>query len=77
MIQNLLSTEILIVGKISDEEAKHLEKQLQASELALQKFLSSEISFSDYLEIMELCGVNIDEYMLQVENNLSIVGING
>lgn len=75
MIRNLLSTEILIVEKISNEEARQLEKKLELSELALQKFLSSQINLSDYLETLEMCQIDIDDYLLTVENNLSLVGI--
>ena len=74
MIQNLLSTEIVIVEKISDKEARQLEKQLQLSELALKRFLSADITFSEYLEIMEMCEVDIDDYLVTVENNLSAIG---
>jgi hypothetical protein len=77
MIQNLLSTEIVIVEKISDEEARQLEKQLELSELALKRFLKSEINFSDYLEIMKMCQINIDDYLIVVQNNLSAIGIHG
>jgi len=75
VIRNLLSTEILIVEKISNEEARQLEKKLELSELALQKFLSSQINLSDYLETLEMCQIDIDDYLLTVENNLSLVGI--
>ena len=75
MIRNLLSTEILIVEKISNEEARQLEKKLELSELALQKFLSSQINLSDYLETLEMCQIDIDDYLLTIENNLSLVGI--
>lgn len=77
MIKNLLSTQIVIVEKISDRDARQLEKQLQLSELALQKFLSSEINFSDYLEMMEMCQIDVDEYLLIVQDNLSAIGMNG
>jgi len=75
VIRNLLSTEILIVEKISNEEARQLEKKLELSELALQKFLSSQINLSDYLETLEMCQIDIDDYLLTIENNLSLVGI--
>ena len=72
-MKSLLSTQIVIVGKISEEEARHLEKQLQASELALQQFLSNQINFADYLDILELCGVNIDDYLINIEKNISAI----
>lgn len=77
MLQNLLSTEILVCEQINHSDAEHLIKSLEASELALQKFLAQEISFADYCEILELCGVTMDEYLINLESNLSIIGING
>lgn len=74
MIEQVLSTEIVIVDRICEEEARHLQKQLETSELALQKFLSNQITFTDYLEILELCGVNIDNYLVNIENSLLEAG---
>lgn len=74
MIEKLLSTEIVIVQKISNEKARQLEKQLQLSELALKKFLSADITFSEFLEIMEMCEIDIDDYLNTIENNLSAIG---
>lgn len=73
MLQNLLSTEIQLVDNISANEAMHLVKQLEASELAREKFLKNEISFSDYCEILELCDIDIDDYLLNLEENLQVV----
>lgn len=76
-MQSLLSTQIVIVGKISEEEARHLEQRLQVSELALQRFLANKISFADYLDMIELCDINIDDYLINVEKNISAIGLNG
>ncbi|MEH1810885.1 MAG: hypothetical protein V7K26_00090 [Nostoc sp.] len=73
-MQRLLSTQIVIVGKISNEEARHLEDKLQVSELALQRFIANQISFADYLDIMELCDIDIDDYLINVERNISTLG---
>lgn len=75
MLQHLLSTEIQLVDKISANEAMHLVKQLEASELALEKFLKNEISFSVYCEILELCDIDIDDYLINLEENLLDFGV--
>lgn len=76
-MKSLLSTQIVVVGKISEEEARHLEQKLQVSEFALQRFIANEISFADYLDIMELCDINIDDYLINIEENFSAIGIHG
>jgi hypothetical protein len=48
---------------------------LEVAELATDKFIKGEINFDDFLELMELAGVDIDEYLIVVEANLLEVGI--
>lgn len=58
-----------------NQEVTHLIKQLEVAELATDKFIKGEINFDDFLELMELAGVDIDEYLIVVEANLLEVGI--
>lgn len=70
MMQDFMQVGIIIpAGKISQEEIKNLVKREEVASLALKRFLAAQISFRDYLEILELCKVDIDDYLETVENN--------
>ncbi|MFN6485439.1 MULTISPECIES: hypothetical protein [unclassified Nostoc] len=75
MIQQFLETQIVTTEGMSHDQALHLIKQMECADLALARFLKGEISFSDYCDILELCEVNIDSYLINVEENLATVGI--
>lgn len=76
MLQRVLGLQIITAEGISRDESLHLIKQMECAELALARFLKREISFSDYCDILKLCGVGIDDYLINLEKNLSTVGIN-
>lgn len=75
MIETILQPEIILMRPICNQEATHLIKQLSVAEMATDKFIKAEISFNDFLELMELAEVDIDEYLTVVEGNLLEVGI--
>lgn len=74
MIEAILQPEIILMRPVCNEESIYLIKQLEVAQLATNKFTKGEISFSDFLELMELAEVNIDDYLLTIENNLLEVG---
>lgn len=75
MIETILQPEIILMRSICNQEATHLIKQMEVAQTATDKFIKGEISFSDFLELMELAEVDIDEYLGIVEANLLEVGI--
>lgn len=74
MLENLLSVEI-ITHKPSQAEIDYLIAQEEAARLGLDAFLAQKITFEEYLEVLELAGLDMDEYLLNIENNLNEVGI--
>ncbi len=74
MITDLIKCEILIVPHTSDEEISNLIKREEITYLANQKFAIGEISFQDYLDCLEVAGVNIDEYLPIVNTNCQLAG---
>lgn len=74
MIEDLLTVEIYL-GTPTQDEIEYLVKAEEACRLALDKFLAQQISLQDYFDILQLAGVNIDDYLLTLENNLIAVGI--
>jgi hypothetical protein len=75
MLQEILNLQIVVSPGIEKAESVHLIKQLECAELALNAFVKGFLSLSDYCDILQLCEVNVDDYLLQVEDNLSLVGI--
>lgn len=45
-------------------------KNLEIANEALDAFLAQEITFDEYLELLDMAQVNIDEYLGLVEQNL-------
>lgn len=46
-----------------------------ATVTARDRFLRGEISFEDYLDILEWAGVEIDNFLDVLEDNLLVVGV--
>ncbi|MBD2360052.1 hypothetical protein H6G36_02360 [Anabaena minutissima FACHB-250] len=74
MISDLIKCEILIVPQTSEEEISDLIKREEISYLANLRLAKGEISFQDYLDCLELAGVNIDEYLPIVDTNCRLAG---
>lgn len=75
MINQVLNLQIITAEGMSLQESDHLIKQLECAELAKDAFIRGELSLEDYCDILQLCGVNVDEYLTQIETNLNAVGI--
>lgn len=74
MLNSILGLQIIVTPGIEKQEASHLIKQLECAELAQAAFVKGNLSLIDYCDILQLCDVDVDNYLLQVENNLSTVG---
>jgi hypothetical protein len=74
MINDLIRCEILIVPQTSDEEISDLIKREEITYLANSRLANGEISFQDYLDCLEVAGVNIDEYLPLVDTNCRLAG---
>ncbi|PHJ62792.1 hypothetical protein VF14_26875 [Nostoc linckia z18] len=75
MINEILGLQIITTPGMSLEECSYLIKQLECANLAKIQFAQGKLSLEDFCDILELCGVNVDEYLLQVEANLTTAGI--
>lgn len=69
MLEEILRLEIYLPSnrEVFSDEITNLAKREHIASLALQRFLSDQISFSDYLDILELCMVDIDNYLESVD----------
>ena len=75
MLQQYLSTQVVTSHAVCEHEAAYLIKQLEIAQLALTQFLEGSINFSDYCDILQLCDVNVDDFLINVEQNLSVDGL--
>lgn len=55
------------------EDVEQLLSDFSVARIALDDFLQGHISFKDYLDVADSCGVNIDNYLGIVDDNLSIL----
>ena len=75
MLSDILELKIITTEKMSESESLKLIEQLECAELAQKRFVDGFISFEDYLDILNLCEVDIDDYLISVQDNLTAVGI--
>jgi hypothetical protein len=74
MIADLIKCEILLVPNTSQEEINDLIKREEITYLANTRLANGEISFQDYLDCLEVAGVNIDEYLPVINTSFQIAG---
>ncbi|MEA5601078.1 hypothetical protein [Nostoc sp. UHCC 0252] len=74
MLNDILGLTIITNQGMPEGESLRLIEKLECAELAQQHFIKGLISLSDYLDILDLCEVNVDDYLVTVEQNLAAVG---
>ncbi|MBK1989049.1 hypothetical protein A0J48_016130 [Sphaerospermopsis aphanizomenoides BCCUSP55] len=67
---NILELVIIPGLDICSAAALDLVERLEAANLAQQRLLEGFISLEDYFDILELCGVDMDQYLGVVEQNV-------
>lgn len=55
------------------EDLELLLNDFSVARNALDNFLQGVISFEDYLDIADSCGVDIDDYLKIIDDNLSVL----
>jgi hypothetical protein len=75
MLKQILATQILTPNAVCINEAAYLIKQYDTAQLALQRFIEGVIDFADYCDILQLCEVNVDDFLINVEQNLEVDGL--
>lgn len=69
------SLSLVIVTDVSDEEFQHQLTIARCIDEQRKLLLSSDIGMEDYLDAVEHFGVDIDKYVEEVEQNLTL-GLN-
>lgn len=75
MLDEILGLEIFVTPNLDNAETQYLIKKLECAELAQAKFIKGELTLADYCDILQLCDVNVDQYLIQVEDNLYEIGV--
>lgn len=74
MLQSLLNVGIFIPTRpLSQDEINHLILKEEVANLGLKRFLKGQISFNDYLDVLEVCNVDVDDYLQTVDENCALV----
>ena len=74
MLNDALRVGIYIpTRKMTQEEINYLVKQQEVSSLALDRFLGDQISWNDYLDVLEVCNVDVDDYLQTMDDNFALI----
>lgn len=58
---------------LHSDEINFLLKAEETATLALERFLAQEITLQDYADILDVCGIDIDEYLQTVDDNCALI----
>lgn len=74
MLDQCIDTHIITVDNLSSDECEDLIKRLDICQEAKRQFISLQISWQDYLDLIECAGVDISEFLHNADNNAFIMG---
>jgi len=69
-----IETEIFITTDLSSDECDDLIKRLDICQEAKRLFMSLEISWEDYLDLIESAGVDMSDFLQTADDNALIMG---
>lgn len=75
MIEQIIETEIIIIQGISPEEIDDLIKKHEACHDAKISLMKGNISWDDYIDILALAEIDIDEFLDSANNDAILMGI--
>ena len=78
VLNDLLNVEIVLGQDSQDMNSTDLDSLVSLHslmEIARNDFLKGSITFEEYLELLDMAGMNIDDYCLNLENNLTAIRI--
>jgi|688.fasta_scaffold53938_6 hypothetical protein len=74
MLDQCIDTHIITVDNLSSDECEDLIKRLDICQEAKRQFISLQISWQDYLDLIECAGVDISQFLHNADNNALIMG---
>lgn len=75
MIEKIFETEIIVLQGISPEEIDDLIKKHEACHDAKISLMKGNISWDDYIDLIGLAGIDIDEFLDEANNDAILMGI--
>lgn len=75
MISELIGVEIPLYPHLSEDEIALRLEQEEAAYLGKMAFLRGQITLEEYFDILEMCEVDMDSFLVNLENNLSEAGL--
>lgn len=74
MIEKIIGVEIPLYPQMTEDEIVLKLEQEEAAQLAMTCFCRS-ITPEEYMDILEMCEVDMDSYFLNLEQNLKATGL--
>lgn len=74
MLDKIIGTEIFVAHFLTDDEIQDLIAREEITSLATEKFIKGVISFSDFLDYLEVAGVSIDNFLVTADENAMALG---
>jgi hypothetical protein len=74
VLEKIIGTEIVVAHRLTKDEADDLVAKEEVASLATKQFIAGEISLSDFLECMELAGVEVDNFLVVADQNAQVLG---
>ncbi|MCC5620196.1 hypothetical protein [Nostoc sp. CHAB 5715] len=75
MIEKVIGVEIPLYPQMTEDEIALRLEQEEAAHLGLTCFCNGQITIEEYMDILEMCEVEMDVYCLNLEQNLSAAGL--
>lgn len=75
MLSEILGVEIPLFPQMSLDEIEIRIEQEECAYLGKIAFLNNQISLEDYFDILELCEVGMDEYLINLESSIKTIDV--
>jgi hypothetical protein len=75
MLEDIIGVEIPLYPQITEDEIALRIEQEEAAYLGRKAFLKGQISPDEYFDILEMCEVNMDDFLINLEGNLTESGL--
>jgi hypothetical protein len=74
MIEGVIGVEIPLYPQMTEDEIVLRIEQEEAAHLGLTCFCNGQITLEEYMDILEMCEVEMDGYISNIESNLIVIG---
>lgn len=72
-LDQIISPQLVVGTHSNSDEFLDAAMRFETTALALNQFIAGRINFSDYVDILETCGVDIDQFLIAATDNLALV----